>query len=325
MEHGLKIQILMAVYNGSEYIKDQINSLLSMNLPDDLDYSILISEDGSSSPVFDYVKSIKTKKIKYLSNERKGGVVENFNFLLHSVDDDVDLVFFCDQDDFWLPNKIFDFLNEYNSLDEFDKCKPVLIHSDLCVADARLYPINLSMFSFQKLRKHPSFSNLLVQNSITGCVAAINRAALNVVIKSNICNSIMHDWYISLIVSALGKIIFIDKSTILYRQHGKNQIGAKNAGFLSFLNKQKKIIYSIKYAMASIDSCRKQAVNLKADSAVYSLLTDRMKKNLNDYIISFEKGFFFRFKMFFLGGVNKSCWYKNIAFFILYVFFCGNK
>ena len=46
--------------------------------------------------------------------------------------------------------------------------------------------------------------------------------------------SIMHDWWFALIAAAFGKIGYVDRPTILYRQHGDNQVGAKDAGSLSY-------------------------------------------------------------------------------------------
>jgi hypothetical protein len=58
--------------------------------------------------------------------------------------------------------------------------------------------------------------------------------------------AIMHDWWIGLIASAFGKIDFLAKPTILYRQHGKNDIGAKNwkkmSTYFAYLKKASKLL-----------------------------------------------------------------------------------
>jgi hypothetical protein len=35
----------------------------------------------------------------------------------------------------------------------------------------------------------------------------------------------MHDWWCALVVSALGEVIYDEQPSVLYRQHGANQIG----------------------------------------------------------------------------------------------------
>ena len=46
---------------------------------------------------------------------------------------------------------------------------------------------------------------------------------------------IMYDWCLGLLASAFGKIGFVNKSTIFYRQHQGNQVGAKKTESLIFL------------------------------------------------------------------------------------------
>ena len=78
-----------------------------------------------------------------------------------------------------------------------------------------------------------------MQNSITGCTMMINRtlAMKSLTISSK---AIMHDWWIGLVATTFGKIGFIEESTIKYRQHGKNDTGAKNYDYKFIINKLRK-------------------------------------------------------------------------------------
>ena len=40
-------------------------------------------------------------------------------------------------------------------------------------------------------------------------------------------NLLMHDWYLALIASALGHLVYLDYPTELYRQHDANVLGAR--------------------------------------------------------------------------------------------------
>ena len=44
----------------------------------------------------------------------------------------------------------------------------------------------------------------------------------------------MHDMWLALVAAAFGKIGFVKKATMLYRQHGKNANGAKNVRSLKY-------------------------------------------------------------------------------------------
>ena len=51
--------------------------------------------------------------------------------------------------------------------------------------------------------------------------------------------ALMHDWWIALVASAFGKIDYTPETTILYRQHGKNDTGAKKYGVRAYFNPNK--------------------------------------------------------------------------------------
>jgi hypothetical protein len=66
----------------------------------------------------------------------------------------------------------------------------------------------------------------LTENIITGCTAALNRAALNLVRNPGDVELIyFHDWWLYLVVSAFGEVHADPEPTVLYRQHGGNAIG----------------------------------------------------------------------------------------------------
>ncbi len=308
-----KIQVLLATYNGENFISDQIYSvLLNFNKMNDFDCSILISDDQSTDNTINIVNNIKSKdpRVVLIDNERKGGVKNNFNYLIGKAD--ADYIFFCDQDDFWLPDKISIFIEKFIELE--GENKPLLIHSDLCVVDKTLSPLHTSMFEYQIIRREPSFSNLIVSNSITGCVLAINSPLLTMVKKSSVEKSIMHDWYIGLIASAFGTLYHIPKSLILYRQHDNNQVGAKAFGLRIFFDTGK-----VKKAFHSIYLTREQAILFNKDFGNY--LSRDNHAVLNYFIESFSRGFIFRFFLFFKKDIVKFGIIRNAVFFILYVFF----
>lgn len=135
--------------------------------------------------------------------------------------------FFCDQDDFWLENKVQDTLdclkeNEGNGI-------PVCVHTDLRIVDHELNQIYSSMIESQQLEVVDSLTNLLVQNSVTGCTLALNNELKKILPKNiNVDNIIMHDWWIALVGSVFGKVVLLEQQTILYRQHGNNEVGAQS-------------------------------------------------------------------------------------------------
>ena len=91
----------MATYNGSKYIRQQVESILiQLSFEDE----VIISDDGSLDETLQVLQEIGDIRVKICKNEPPHGVVENFeNAIKHAVGD---YIFLCDQDDVWMPGKV---------------------------------------------------------------------------------------------------------------------------------------------------------------------------------------------------------------------------
>ncbi len=235
------IGILMATYNGEKYISEQIDSILNQTYKN---WQLLIHDDGSSDRTVEIVKEyIKTYPEKILLIEdgiKCGGAKENFAHLMQTVKDNFsfDYIMFSDQDDVWLPNKIEVSLKKIKQLEiKWGKDIPLLVYTDLKVVDKNLKLINKSLWKYQKVDpSHNTLNRILLQNIVTGCTMLINRKALDLSLPIPE-KAVMHDWWIALVVSVFGKMDYLNIPTVLYRQHGRNDIGAKNWGYFEALKR----------------------------------------------------------------------------------------
>ncbi len=311
-----KIDVLLATYNGEKYVKEQISSVLNnFDKLKNSECTILISDDGSTDNTVDIIKRMSEEdpRILFLDGNKKGWVKYNFNYLIQHTD--ADYVFFCDQDDLWLPNKMHIFMDRFN-IEEVNFNGPILVHSDLCVADNNLSPINVSMFDYQMINKSPNLAELLVSNSVTGCVMACNKKLIDGIKLSQISNSIMHDWYIALYASSFGVISFVDKALILYRQHGGNQVGAKSFSL--------KDVIKFSGIKDKLVNARRSVLNTRDQSALFisdfgDKLSMEKKIILESYINSFNGGVLNRMNLFFYKRVRKTSFLRNLVFFLIYV------
>lgn len=318
-----KINVLLATYNGSKYLTEQVNSVLAnFEYLKGYDCKIIISDDASTDDTVSIIEGIceKCSEVTFLGSERKGGVKSNFQYLI--MNSDADYIFFCDQDDLWLPMKMKIFIENFHKLEDEGLTK-ILLHSDLCVADKNLSPIHVSMFQYQCINDNPSFSQLLISNSVTGCVMAIDKYLLDVVKAGNINNSIMHDWYIALIAITHGALVYIPKSLILYRQHENNQVGAKSFS-LSEIFKISSFKLKVESAIRSINKTKSQATIFKNNFS--DAINPYDLDILNRYIDSFNGNFLQRLELFVCCKMKKKGFLRNIVFFSLYVFgMCGGS
>lgn len=170
---------------------------------------------------------MKDCRINFLSelSSSNVGVKNSFLSLLYNVESDY--YFFCDQDDFWLPNKVKDTLELLKKKEK--DYTPICVHTDLKIVDQELTIINNSMIQSQGLYKEDTLERLLVQNSVTGCTMAINDSLKKLALKKcDVEKIIMHDWWLAIIAASYGSVELLDESTILYRQHGNNEVGAQS-------------------------------------------------------------------------------------------------
>ena len=247
-----KIAVLMAVCNGEKYIEEQIRSLLEQS---GKDWELFIHDDGSadrSAAIARAYAQREPERIHVLEGAPCGGARENFFFLLRQVE--APYVMFCDQDDVWLPGKIELTMQRMRELEaRLGAQRPLLVFSDLTVADSALRPIAQRMSVYQKLdprRTRPR--ELMIQNVITGCTVMVNRALAQLALRGRETERIiMHDWWCALVAACFGEISYIDRPLVLYRQHGDNSVGAKKINSMQYLQARLRNRRDIKDSLAA--------------------------------------------------------------------------
>ena len=246
-QNNYSIAILLATYNGGKYIREQLDSLFQQSCDC---FHLYVRDDGSSDDTMKIVEEFRQKypeKITILEDSQKHrGAAKSFMYLLENVDSEYYM--FCDQDDIWLPEKIEKTFARMKEVEAADAGKtaqvsgtavmggtaaknvPILVATDLGIVDEQL---NLLSESFNKdlkidvFRKHPEL--ICVRHVVTGCTMMFNRAAKLAALPMS-PRATMHDEWVALCVHFKGGVISIlDDSTILYRQHTSNTLGAEQA------------------------------------------------------------------------------------------------
>jgi len=213
------IDILMATYNGEKFLIDQLDSIMNQSHKN---FHLIIADDHSTDSTQSILKSYaqKDNRIHLIFHEKNIGVIKNFEYLLSC--STASYFMFCDQDDIWHKDKVSD------SLHKIKKTNSDLIYTDLQVVDENLILLNPSFWELEKIKPiNKSIWKLsLSQNIITGCtIIARNSLKKNVLPFPK--EIYMHDWWISFVASMIGKVDYINKPLVYYRQHENNTIGAR--------------------------------------------------------------------------------------------------
>ena len=272
-----KIAILLATYNSQNYLVELINSIISQT---NKDWILYIKDDGSSDSTLliidKYVKN--SSNIVLLVDAVNGRGSKNcFLWMLQSVESQYYM--FCDHDDIWLNEKIN---RTYQKMIEVEKSNdkiPVIIHTDLIVVDEKLNEISPSFWKYSNIKPfYSSFNYYSAYNNVTGCTMMFNNAVKK--ISLDICpDAPMHDLWLALVVSLNNGIIkYISEPLILYRQHGKNVLGAqKNSNVIDRLLMLGKVLESNKKLYRTVDFLKKTSYRKFIYNKIYFFIKNRSK------------------------------------------------
>lgn len=236
----IRAEILLAAYNGERFLREQLDSILAQR---DSCWHLTASDDGSTDATADILLEYAARypeQITVLRREtRSGSACRHFASLLGNCP--AQYILFCDQDDVWLPDKLGSTLDALSTLEAtHGKDCPALVFCDLAVVGAQLTPLAPSLARAQKLETARfDFRSLLFQNAVTGCAMGINRALADTALRcKDWSRVIMHDGWLAAVCARFGHIAYIDKSLILYRQHGTNAVGAKDVRRMGYIAKR---------------------------------------------------------------------------------------
>ena len=232
-----KIEVLMAVYNGSAYIREQIDSILNQTYEN---WHLTISDDGSTDGTDliadEYAAKYPEQITRVYSGVRFGNARDHFMWLSENCTSRYML--YSDQDDVFNPEKMSRLMDAMQNAErQWGRDLPILVFSDQTVVDKKLNVIEPSLMRCQK-QAFDSFDYhaLLIQNVVTGGAMMVNRPLCSLAVQ---CRSreriIMHDWWMAATAARFGKVIYLDEPLSLYRQHGGNSVGAKRVGSAGYI------------------------------------------------------------------------------------------
>ncbi|WP_280954087.1 glycosyltransferase family 2 protein [Lactococcus protaetiae] len=267
----MKVNILMSTYNGEKYIAEQIESIQKQTFKD---WQLIIRDDGSKDTTCKIVETFITndKRIRLIRAENVG-VIRSFYELVKV--ETADFYFFADQDDYWLPEKLEIMLNETQ---KHDNSKPVMYYTDLKVTDRNLSVTKESMIKTQSNHPNTQFVQELTENTVTGGASMINHALAEHWLTTD--DIIMHDWYLALLATAIGELVFIDIPTHLYRQHDSNVLGAR-----TLTKRMKKWVHPKSWFEKYwwlINASQKQAKKILTENR--SVLTEQNKQLIEAFV-----------------------------------------
>ncbi len=265
------ISVILATYNGEKYIKEQLESIIKQSINPD---EIVIVDDCSKDLTKNIIKqiSVETKiPIYFHENEKNQGSNKTFERALQLSKGEI--IFFADQDDYWLPNKIEVFINAFNQ-----NKKAMLVFSNGLLVNESLESLETTNWEkykidnnvLNRLKKEKAFITLSDKNYITGASMAIKRAVMGIALPFP--EALWHDHWLAIVSSLTGNIVSISDNLFYYRQHNEQQVGIKS--------KVKRNRFSSKY-LKEFFKQERRIIRVIEKVSWYELLKSNLsKKNL---------------------------------------------
>lgn len=221
-----RVCILMGIYNGAETLPPQLDSFAGQT---HRQWDLVVGDDGSADCGPGIVRAFAARmaplghRVTLVPGPRSG-FVANFLGLVAHLPDTAQWLAFSDQDDVWLPDRL---ARGIAALSLLPGDRPALYCSRTWVTDHDLGNRKLS----PHYARAPEFRNALVQNIAAGNTILLNRTAAELAraaapAAARVPGLPSHDWWLYQLVTGVGGTVIRDPDpTVLYRQHGRNQIG----------------------------------------------------------------------------------------------------
>ncbi len=215
-EQMSKVTVVMATYNGEEYLDEQLQSLIEQK---NVQLEILIRDDGSSDRTHQILDKWQEEgKLKWYNGEHVNVQRGYYHLLTTASKSDSPYYAFCDQDDVWDKNKLEIAIA---ALEKLPAIVPALYY-----CGQRLVDQDLSFIANHTLNTKRSFPTRYVISDIAGCTAVFNRCLLDKLMEYEPSFMLMHDsWIFKVCLSLGGNIVIDEQCHISYRQHGNNVAG----------------------------------------------------------------------------------------------------
>jgi len=267
------IKVLLSSYNGEKYIEEQLDSILAQKCSADIE--ILVRDDGSKDSTDNILDRYQEKGLlKWYKGENLRCARSFWDLMLNS--GDADYYAFCDQDDFWMNDKLE---SAINMLGREDNNIPLLYSGNFIAVDKELKAIK----KVDKGMKNTGFGNSLIKSLSPGCTFVFNKKACEIM-RMYTGELDIHDWVAHKIVAAFGKVVYDPEPHMLYRQHGNNVIGVAKNNCKLFFARVKRFLNGTSTGVRS-----KMAQNL-LDNFGNMLSEEKLTvlKHLTDYKKSFK-------------------------------------
>ena len=209
------ISIALATYNGSKYLREQLDSFPAQSMDD---FEVVACDDCSTDETPQILQEYASRdsRFKVYQNAKNLGFKKNFEHILSLCKGE--FIAFCDQDDIWEPNHL-EILYK-NIGDNYCIGANSLIINENGISQNKTlleyWPIHVMPQNGKELFQHELYSNV-IQGTASLIRASLIKQALP--IPEDIK---YHDYWFALVAGLNEKCKYIGDVVLKYRRHSNN-------------------------------------------------------------------------------------------------------
>jgi glycosyltransferase involved in cell wall biosynthesis len=219
----LRTSVALATYNGAGYLGELLDSIAAQDhRPDEL----VVGDDQSSDDTATLIERFGQATgipVRFTRNSQRLGSSGNFAAILARCQGEV--IFLCDQDDVWEPERVRISLAELAARPGvgFVFSNARLIRGDSAALPGTLWDrVFFDRRQQQQFQRGEAADVLLKTNTVTGATMAIRRSALACALP--IPSGWLHDAWLALVIQQVHGAHPIDQTLIRYRLHADQQV-----------------------------------------------------------------------------------------------------
>jgi glycosyltransferase involved in cell wall biosynthesis len=260
----MKLSVAMCTYNGSKFIKDQLNSIINQSrLVDEIIIYDDCSTDATVAIINEYIEK-HPGLIQLFQNKKNLKSTKNFENAISQCNGDY--IFLADQDDVWDYYKVEKIIAKFEGNESLEG---IFTNGKLIDDNNETIP-NTDMWEsfcfFEKNLEKPVDLLCLLKhhaNMVTGATLCIKKSIVDLILPfpDLTKKKFYHDEWIAIILASRNSLDYINEYLISYRIHSSQQIGVNKKKLDDIIVPHPHLIYTLqitkKYFPNSFTQCRR--------------------------------------------------------------------
>ncbi len=242
----MNVSVALCTYNGSPYLSQQIDSILSQTCTPD---EVIVFDDQSNDNTIDILYKYEDEFPNLFNihqNSYNIGPNKNFERCIRHCSGDV--IAICDQDDVWAPTKLE---KQVGAIKE--QPEPLIYHNSIVTSErlerrTTLWDSLNPVYSENNQDQIEKVRQLVRRNYVQGATILFDTSLKDKFLP--IPQNWNYDYWIAVITAISTGIYGLNEPLLLYRQHQNQVVGSKNNTFL--------IVFTIVFPLPMINISKKE-------------------------------------------------------------------